>query len=313
MADRDRHGEPHRHHYHHHHHGGHRGAGPESLTLRAFVLTAGFMVVEAVGGLFAGSLALIADAAHMLTDALALALAWLAFRMSRRAADPRRTYGYHRLEVLAALTNGILVIGLAVWIVWEAAARLKEPQPILGLPMLAVAGVGLLVNVLVLRSLHQGHAHDNLNLKGAALHVLGDMIGSAAAVVGALVVLWTGWTPIDPILSIGVAVLIIGSALRLIAAAAHILLEGTPEGFDEERVRLALSSLPGVSNVHHIHAWSLTSGQALVTLHATVTDGAATDAVLSAVKQELAARFALHHSVIQLERADCPDRGDSCA
>lgn len=311
MAECDHNGEASRH--HHHSHREPRGGGPESLTLRAFLLTAGFMVVEAVGGLFSGSLALIADSAHMLTDALALALAWLAFRLARRAADPRRTYGYRRLEVLAALTNGILVVGLAVWIVWEAAGRLKDPQPILGLPMLAVAGVGLLVNVLVLRSLHQGHVHENLNLKGAALHVLGDMIGSAAAVVGALIVLWTGWTPIDPILSIGVAVLIIGSAVRLIASAAHILLEGTPEGFDEARVRMALSSLPGVRDVHHIHAWSLTSGQALVTLHATVSDGAATDAVLSAVKQELAARFDLHHSVIQLERAECPDGGDTCA
>lgn len=301
-------------HHHDHHHAHHHAPAHERAALRAFLLTAGFMGVEALGGWWSGSLALMADAAHMMTDAMALALAWLAFRLGRMTADSRRSYGYKRLEVLAALVNGLTVVGLAAWIVWEAAGRLTEPAPVMGLPMLAVAAVGLGVNLLVLRSLHHGHHHDNLNIEGASLHVLGDLVGSVAAMAAALVILATGWTPIDPILSIAVAVMIVANALRLIRSAAHILLEGAPEDFDEPSVRGALETLPGVQGVHHIHAWSLTSGQALVTLHARLADGADDDVVLAAVKRELAARFGLRHSVVQLERQDCcPDAGDTCA
>jgi cobalt-zinc-cadmium efflux system protein len=309
------------HHHHdshgHHHHGrGHAVAPtPERRTLLAFVLTAGFMVVEAAGGWLAGSLALIADATHMLTDAIALLLAWLAFRLGRMAADRRRSYGYRRFEVLAALINGALVVALAAWIVWEAAGRLAEPSPVLGLPMLAVAVLGLLVNVLVLRTLH-GHTHgeeENLNLRGASLHVLGDTIGSAAAVVAAVVILSTGWTPIDPLLSLGVAALILINAWQLIRQSAHILLEGVPEGFDEAEVRRCLERIPGVADVHHVHAWSLTSGEPLVTLHLRLAEGGTAETVLSETKSALAARFRLAHSVVQLERGDCPDAGDRCA
>lgn len=312
----------HHHHDHsarHHGHGhAHHGAAPahERRTLLAFVLTAGFMVVEAVGGWWSGSLALVADATHMLTDAIALLLAWLAFRLGRMAADRRRSYGYRRFEVLAALVNGVLVVGLAVWIVWEAAERIAMPSPVLGLPMLAVAVVGLLVNVLVLRTLHHGHDHgaeENLNLKGASLHVLGDLIGSAAAVAAALVILWTGWTPIDPILSVGVALLILINAWSLIRQSAHILLEGAPEGFDEAEVRRCLLRIAGVADVHHVHAWSLTSGEPLVTLHLRLADGVEAAAVLAEAKAELAARFRMPHSVVQLESGDCPDAGDRCA
>lgn len=299
---------------HHHPHGA--ALAPERSAMRAFLLTAGFMVVEALGGWLSGSLALIADAAHMLTDAVALGLAWLAFRFGRLAADRSRSYGYRRLEVLAALVNGLLVVGLAVWLVWEAAHRLAEPAPVLALPMLAVAAAGLAVNVLVLRSLHHGHDHgeeENLNLRGASLHVLGDLIGSAAAVVAALVILASGWTPIDPILSVAVAGLILVNAWRLIRQATHILLEGTPEGFDEAELRRCLQSLPGIAEVHHVHAWSLTSGESLVTLHLRLADGAGDDQVLAAAKAELARRFRLSHSVVQIERGGCPDAGDRCA
>ncbi len=301
------HGHTHHHHHHHHSHDAERRAGI------AFLLTAGFMMVEAAGGWLSGSLALLADAAHMLTDALALALTWGAFRLGRRAADPRRSYGYRRFEVLAALCNGVTVIALAAGIGWEAVARLRHPAEVMGLPMFVVAVVGLAVNLLVLRSLHHGHDHDNINLRGATLHVLGDLIGSVGAVVAALVILGTGWTPIDPILSVGVAGLIVINAWNLLRTATHILLEGTPEGFDAEAVRSALIALPGVADVHHMHAWSLTSGQPLVTLHVTLVPDADADMVLAEVKGELSLRFALKHSVVQLERGACPDGPQACA
>ncbi len=303
-------------HHHHHHH--HRHDHPhETTTLRAFVLTAAFMVVEALGGWVSGSLALIADAAHMLTDSMALALAWAGFRFGRMAADPKRTYGYQRLEVLAALVNGAAVMVLAAWIVWEAVERLGAPSPVLGLPMLLVAAVGLAVNVLVLRTLHAGHDHgeaENLNLEAASLHVLGDLIGSAAAVIAAVVIMTTGWTPIDPLLSLGVAALILVNGWRLMRSAAHILLEGTPEDFDAAAVCRALQALPGVADVHHIHAWSLTSGKTLVTLHARLSAEADPETALAAIKAELLRRFGLGHSVVQTETAAaCPDADDPCA
>lgn len=293
-------------------------AGPdyERRTLVAFALTAGFMVVEAAGGWLSGSLALLADATHMLTDAVALALAWVAFRLGRLAADPRRTYGYQRLEVLAALINGLAVLGLSVWIVWEAGERLAAPEPVLGWPMMAVAALGMVVNLVVLRILHAGHGHGsrNINLQGAVLHVLGDLAGSVAAVFAAAVILLTGWTPIDAILSIAVAGLILVNAWRLIRAAGHILLEGTPEGFDEGEMRRRLLGLAGLENVHHVHAWSLTTGQPLVTLHAGIDADADPEAVLAAIKSELRHAFGIAHSVVQIERNGCPDEGgEGCA
>ena len=283
----------------------------ERRALIAFLLTAGFMVVEAAGGLVAGSLALLADATHMLVDALALLLAWLAFKLGRLAPDSRRSYGYKRLEVLAAFVNGLTVVALATWIGWEAVGRLMEPAPVKGWPMLVVAAAGLAVNLVVLRTL--GHDHGSLNLRGAALHVLGDLLGSTAAVAGAVVILLTGWTPVDPLLSLAVAVLILFSAWRLVRSSTHILLEGTPEGFDTEAVRRRLlERVPGLADVHHLHAWSLTSGQPLATLHARLADGGEAGPVLGAIKAELTA-LGVAHSVVQVERGDCPDEHGRCA
>lgn len=297
----------------HHHFAGSEGADNEGRTLWAFAITFGFMVVEALGGWFAGSLALLADAAHMLTDSLALLLAWAAFRLGRMAADPRRTYGYRRLEVLAAFLNGLFVVGLALWIVWEAVERLGTAPPVMGLPMLVIAVVGLVVNALVLRVLHAGHSHGNLNMRGAMLHVLGDLVGSAAAVIAALIIIATGWTPIDPLLSMGVALLILINAWRLLSAATHILLEGAPEDFDEAAMRARLlAAVPDLRDVHHIHAWALTSGQPLLTMHATIAADADHDRALAAIKQELTKAFRMDHSVVQIERA-CPDEDIRCA
>lgn len=290
------------------------GGGRERRVLLAFVITAGFMLVEVIGGLLAGSLALLADAAHMLTDAAALLVAWIAFRLGRLPADKRRSYGYRRLEVLAAMGNGVAVVGLAVWIVYEAVHRLSEPVTVHGIPMLAVAAVGMAVNLLVLRVLHAGHDHGDLNMQGAVLHVLGDLLGSVAAVAAAVVILWWGWTPIDPILSIGVAGLILVNAWPLVKSAGHILLEGAPEGFDEAHVRERLmAAVPGVRDVHHVHAWLLTSGQALLTMHATIGLDAEPEAALVLIKRELEESFGIAHSVVQIERDGCPDAGNGCA
>lgn len=283
------------------------GHDNERRVLAAFVLTAVFMVVEVVGGLISGSLALLADAAHMLTDAAALALAWVAFRIARRPADPRRSYGYHRGQVLAAFVNGAVLIVIVAGIGVEAAQRLAEPVPVQGWTMLAVAALGLVVNLVALVILHGGDRR-NLNLRGAAVHVLGDLLGSAAAVVGAVVILRTGWTPIDPILSVLVGLLVLRSAWLIVRESAHILLEGTPAEIDPQSLRKALmADIPALQDVHHIHAWSLTAERPLITLHACVSDTADSQAVLKNIKQVLASRFGIDHSTVQIERGDCGD------
>ena len=276
------------------------------------LLTGGFMVVEVVAGLMTGSLALLADAGHMLTDFGALALAWFAFRVARRPADPRRSYGWHRVEVLAAFVNGLALFAVAIGIVIAGFERLADPVAVLGGPMLVVAALGLLVNLAALVILHRG-PRENLNLRGASLHVMGDLLGSVAAMAAAGVILATGWTPVDPILSVLVALLVLRSAWRIVRSSGHILLEGTPEGMESDRIGAAVASLPGVTDVHHVHAWSLTGGRHVLTLHAVVDDGIDQNAVLAAIGALLEERFGIDHSTIQLERGGCatPQAGAS--
>lgn len=301
----------HSHHGHSHrghsHQGHAHGSDNETRVLWALLLTAGFMAVEVAGGLISGSLALLADAAHMLTDAAALALAWIAFRIARRPADPKRSYGYHRGQVLAAFVNGAVLIVIVAGIFIEAAQRLAEPVPVQGWTMLAVAGLGLLVNLAALFILHGGDRR-NLNLRGAAVHVLGDLLGSAAAVIGAIVILRTGWTPIDPLLSILVGLLVLRSAWLIVRESAHILLEGTPAEIDPQGLRAALmEDIPALQDVHHIHAWSLTPERPLLTLHAQIGRTADGQAVLRSIKEVLAKRFGIDHSTVQIEREHCGD------
>ncbi len=189
------------------------------------VLTGTFMVAEVAGGLITGSLALLADAGHMLTDTVALALAWVAFVLTERPADHKRTFGYHRWPVLAAFVNGLALLGIVLWIAVEAVQRMLDPQPVLGGTMLVIAFAGLVVNIVAFALLHGGD-RDNLNLRGAALHVLGDLLGSAAAIIAAGVIMTTGWTPIDPLLSLFVALLLVRSAWYLLRQSGHVLLEG---------------------------------------------------------------------------------------
>ena len=273
----------------------------------AVCLTAGFMLVEVAGGLISGSLALLADAGHMLTDSVALLLALIAFRISTRSADPRRSYGYQRLQVLAAFVNAVTLIGIVGWIAYEAFTRLMTPTPVHAPTLLGIAAAGLVVNLVVFRILHGGD-RDNINLRGAALHVIGDLLGSLAALVAGMVILFTGWTPIDAWLSLLVAGLIFRSAYLLCKKSVHILLEGAPEWLSVDALRKQLVlAVPQVLDVHHVHVWSLSSDHVLATLHATVDPNADAMDVLARLKSELEESFGIDHSTIQLEHGECSD------
>ncbi len=273
----------------------------------ALLLTAGFMIAEVIGGVLSGSLALLADAAHMLTDSVSLLFAWLAFRLSRRPADAARTYGYHRFPVLAAFTNGISLVFIIIWIFSEAADRLLNPTEVLAGPMLAVAGLGLAINIAAFAVLH-GADRNNLNVRGALLHVWGDMLGSVAAIGAALVIMTTGWMPIDPILSILVGLLVLRSAWFLVKDAAHVLLEGVPAALDVRDIgRDLVSHVTVVEDVHHVHAWSLSQERSLLTLHARVTEGTNPDSAVAAIQERLADRFDIRHVTVQIELEGCAD------
>jgi cobalt-zinc-cadmium efflux system protein len=277
----------------------------------AFVIIFVFMLVEAAGGIMAGSLALLADAGHMVSDAAALAMSWLAIHIGRRPADAARSFGYRRLEVLAAFVNGCTLFAIAAWIVVEAALRLRSPAPVLGGTMLAVAVVGLLANLGAFFVLNGG-SKENLAMRSAWLHVLGDVLGFVVAIVAAGVILATGWFPIDPILSVLVALLILRSAWQIVNASAHILLEGTPAHLDADLLASDLiASVPGVADVHHVHIWSLTSEQPHVTLHARC-QGAGHDAsVIAGINARLKEKHGIAHSTIQIDVEDCAD--EDCA
>jgi cobalt-zinc-cadmium efflux system protein len=306
------HSHDHHGHSHHGHSHGHGDARNQQRVGWAALLTGGFMLVEVAGGLVAGSLALLADAGHMLTDAAALGLAWLAFRVAQRPHDSKRTYGFHRFQVLAAYTNGLTLFFIAVAILYEAVHRLREPAEVLAGPMLAVAALGLAVNIAAFLALH-GAERDNLNVKGALLHVAGDLLGSAAAIVAALVILATGWTPIDPLLSVLVALLILRSAWFLVRESGHILLEAAPKELDVEAMRDDLAAaIPGVLDVHHVHAWSLTQDRPMVTLHARIADTADTAEaarISAAIKAHLRTRYGITHATVEIECEHCADAG----
>lgn len=278
----------------------------------ALAATAGFMVVEAIGGLLAGSLALLADAGHMLTDAAALGLALAAWRLSRLPADTRRSYGYRRVQVVAALVNSLALLALVGWLVLEAVHRLAAPREVDAWLMLVIALLGALANAVAAWLLHEDREHD-LNAGAAYLHVLSDLAGSAAAVAAAVVILATGWMRADPLLSLLVAALIARGAWALLQRSVHILLEGAPEGLDPGRLQVELpSGIPALADVHHVHAWSIGSNEIVVTLHARVHAGEDPQAALAEVKRLLAERYGVSHSTVQLEREDCLDEGARC-
>ena len=269
----------------------------------AAALTGAFMGAEVVGGLVSGSLALLADAGHMLTDFASLVLAWLAFRLARRPSDWRRTYGFDRFSVLAAFVNGLSLFAIAIWICVEAWHRLGEGGEVLGGLMLWVAVAGLAVNLASFWVLSRVEG-DNLNVRAAALHVLGDLLGSVAAIAAALVILRTGWTPIDPILSVLVALLILRSAWAVVRESGHILLEGAPAGFDARAVAADLeASVDGVARAHHLHAWSITQERPMATLEVDAAAGADPDAVRRAVKARLEEAHGVGHATVEVAPA----------
>ena len=269
--------------------------------LISFVLIFTFMIVEAVGGVISGSLALLADAGHMLTDAMALALAYMAFRFGSRAADSKRTFGYLRFEVLAGFINAVTLFAIVAWIVYEAWGRLQAPPVILAGPMMIVAVLGLLINLLVLWIMTRGDT-EHVNVKGAILHVIGDLLGSVGAILAAVIIYLTGWTPIDPILSVLVAALILRSAWKLLAKSIHILLEGAPEDASPEKVEQGLmSAVPGLAAVSHVHVWQLTSGRTMATLHVRPNVDEEARAVVKRVEAVLREQFSIEHATVGID------------
>jgi len=274
----------------------------------ALVLTGAFMVVEIVGGVISGSLALLADAGHMLTDTMALALAAMAFHVSKRPPDGKLTFGYQRFQILAAFINGLSLLAIVGWILFESVRRFLNPNEILGETMLVVAAAGLLVNLISFAVLHSGD-QDNLNIRGAALHVAGDLLGSVAAIVAALVIIYTGWTLIDPILSVAVAALILKSAWSLVKRSAHILLEGAPEWLDVEAMQeRVVAGVTGVGEIHHVHIWGLTPQELMLTMHMSVTEDVENQAdVVRKTKQFMKEEYGIGHSTIEVDVDGCSD------
>ncbi|WP_173931193.1 cation diffusion facilitator family transporter [Chelativorans sp. Marseille-P2723] len=273
----------------------------ERKILVSFLLIFSFMMVEAIGGAVSGSLALLADAGHMLTDAIALGLAYAAFRLGRRGADAQRTFGYGRFEVIAGLVNALTLFGIVGFILYEAVTRFQDPGPILAGPMFIIAAAGMLVNLFVLRILTRGDA-EHINVRGAILHVMGDLLGSVGAILAAVVIWYTGWTPIDPILSLLVSLLILRSAWSLMKQTLHILLEGAPSGLEGGKIAAHLKkAVESVQEVHHVHVWSITSGVLVATLQLRPKPGADIRLAVRQVERELKERFGVEHATVGID------------
>lgn len=279
------------------------GGGSSGPLKVAFALTAALFVAEVAGGLWTGSLALLADAAHMAVDLASLGLGLFAAWVSRRPPDPKRTFGYRRVEVLAALANGVglwLVVG---FLLREALERWRHPAPILVVPMLAVAVAGLAANLVSAAVLQRG-ARDNINLRAVMLHVLSDALGSVGVIVAGLVIARTGHLEADPAATFFVCIIIVLASWRLVRDSIHILLEGTPEHLDLDAVRAALSGVAGVSEVHDLHLWSLSAGSESMSAHLVVSRGADPQSTRKSAAALLAERFGLSHVTLQVEDLD---------
>lgn len=256
-------------HNHNQHHDHAHGANKKALTI-SLILIASFMIVEIIGGVLTNSLALLSDAGHMLSDAISLAVALAAFKMGEKAADSARTFGYRRFEILAAVFNGVTLIVIAVFIVVEAAGRFVNPPEVATTGMLIIAALGLIINIIVAKILMSGDTHDNLNMKGALLHVFGDLLGSVAAIVAALSIMFFGWGFMDPLASVIVAILIAVSAFRILRQSLNVLMEGVPENIDVDTVINTINNIEGVEDAHHLHVWSISSGMNAMSIHVVV-------------------------------------------
>jgi len=268
------------------------------------LLTSLYLAAEVIGGLLTHSLALLADAGHLLTDVAGLALALFAIWFADKPATPERTYGYYRAEILAALVNAVILLGISVLILYEAYQRFRDPPEVASLPMLAVASLGLVVNAVGVLLLRKG-AHDSLSLKSAYYELLSDTLTSVGVILAAIVMRVTGWYYADPIISAGIGLFILPRTWRLLWEAVGVLLEGTPADVNMAELRQALSEVPGVAGVHDLHVWSLTSGVNAMSVHAVLADGANHDAVLAAVRESAAHDFHISHVTVQVESTSC--------
>lgn len=294
-------------------HGAHlhtRAATRRAMT-GAFFLTSGFMLAELAGGILSNSLSLVADAGHMISDAGALGLGLVAMWMASHPHTERRTFGFHRAEILAALANGTLLVAIALLVVWNAITRLQQPQHIESGLMLGVAVVGLGVNLLSMRVLGT-HRHENLNVRGAFLHVVGDALGSAGVIVAGLVIRYTGWTPIDSLVSLLISGLILVSGFVLVRETVSVLLESSPRHVDAEALRRDLTGLPGVRNVHDLHVWTVTSGFVSLSCHCEVASSAVADDVLRQATNLLRERYGIRHVTIQPETSQIHEELEHC-
>ncbi|TCS37918.1 cobalt-zinc-cadmium efflux system protein [Paucimonas lemoignei] len=293
---------------------GHSHAVPGTQNERALrfalLLTTTFLIAEVVAGVLTGSLALISDAAHMFTDAAALAIALVAVRIGKRPADSQRTFGYYRFEILAAAFNAILLFLVAIYILFEAYQRLKNPPEIQSTGMLIVAVLGLGINLVSMRLLSGGKEH-SLNVKGAYLEVWSDMLGSLGVIAGALIIRFTGWSWVDSLVAVAIGLWVLPRTWLLLKESLNVLLEGVPEGIGLDKVQQALLAVPGVQSLHDLHVWTISSGKVSLTVHVVC---AATempnDRLLAAIRSMLATQFDIHHSTVQLEQAPCEQASD---
>jgi cobalt-zinc-cadmium efflux system protein len=300
------HDHDHAHHGHHHHghnHGNSREGNKKGLLI-ALIITTGIMFLEFFGGLITNSLALLSDSGHMLSDASSLALSLVAMWFAGRAATPNKTYGYYRFEILAALLNGVTLFLIAGFIVYEAYERMFDPPTVSSGTMMLIAFIGLLANLLSAWALiKKGDVKDNVNLRSAYLHVLGDALGSVGAILAGAIMLLFDWYWADPIISILVALLILKSAWGIISHTVHILMEGTPAGIDTQSVREELESIPGVRNIHDLHIWTITSGMNSLSCHILIKDEEDGQAILQEAINILEEKFHISHTTIQVEKS----------
>ena len=294
---------------------GHEHALPsnrsETALWWALGLTTTFLVAEVVAGLLLNSLALLADAAHMFTDTAALAIALAAVRVGRRPADAKRSYGYHRFEILAAAFNALLLFGVAIYILYEAWQRFNAPAEVQSLGMLAVATGGLIINLISMRLL-RSDKDTSLNVKGAYLEVWADMVGSVGVIIGAVVIWFTGWNWVDTVVAVGIGLWVLPRTWTLLSESLNILLEGTPEGIDVDEVTQAMCGVPGVESVHDLHVWALTSGKNSLTAHVVHGEGVVAPDLILKLQTMLAERFKVLHTTFQLERTACAHSADGC-
>lgn len=300
----------HSHHHHqghgheHHGHGHRRSNNKKSLTI-ALLITAGIMLLELIGGWITGSLALLSDSGHMLSDAGSLLLSLIAMWFAVQPPSPRKTYGYYRFEILAALFNGISLFVIAGFIIWEAVERFFNPPTVSSGTMMMIAAVGLVANLVSAWVLmRKGDVAENVNLRSAYLHVLGDALGSVGAIIAGLLMLLFSWYVADPIISVIVAVLILKSAWGVVSHSFHILMEGTPITIDRSKVEEVLKNIPGVINVHDLHIWTITSGLDSLSCHLLVKDEANPQQILQTAIQEIEDHFSIQHTTIQVETSD---------